>query len=131
MTLISIISSFIFVLTLFLLIGPIFIILEIFKKRNKTVPWTGMDTFMTVTAICLFVLGIISLVFYPTKETRDKLFYMIKPTCQEETIKCLERQAKWYADSVFFDVQVTPVQVDTLKIIDSLKAYINKYKKGE
>ena len=46
----------------------------------------------------------------------------MKPKCEHETVKCLEAKARWYKDSIEYNIR------DTTEIIDSIKQVIDKYK---
>lgn len=46
----------------------------------------------------------------------------MKPKCEHETVKCLEAKARWYKDSIEYNIR------DTTEIIDSIKHVIDKYK---
>lgn len=55
---------------------------------------------------------------------RDAWFMKQKPTCNVETVKCLQDKANWYKDSVFY--KVNNFVNDTQKI-NELKTYIKQF----
>lgn len=59
----------------------------------------------------------------PDKNERVALFMQMKPKCEHETVKCLEAKARWYKDSIEYNIR------DTTEIIDSIKQVIDKYEK--
>ena len=56
---------------------------------------------------------------------RDVWFMKQKPTCNVETVKCLQDKADWYKDSEYYKVR----SVNTEKQINELKAYIKKFER--
>lgn len=58
----------------------------------------------------------------PDKDERVALFMQMKPKCEPETVKCLEAKARWYKDSIEYNIR------DTTEIIDSIKHVIDQYK---
>lgn len=75
--------------------------------------------FIGIVASIASIAGYVRL---PDKNERIALFMQMKPTCEKETVKCLEAKARWYKDSIDYNVR------DTTVIIDSIKQVIDKYK---
>jgi len=96
------------------------------RIRRKSIE--GDDIAMLILGIVCVAGGIALYFVAPDKNTQLKMFYETKPTCQEETIKCLSKKAKWYKDSVEYKVEPLKKE-DDKAIIDSLKNVINQYKK--
>lgn len=105
------------------------VILFIFiRYRIRRNPIKGEDIGLLILGIICVAAGIALYIVAPDKNTRLKMFYEMKPTCQEETVKCLSKKAKWYRDSVEYKVKPLKKE-DNKAIIDSLKNVINQYKK--
>lgn len=75
--------------------------------------------FIGVIATISAIAGYVRL---PDKDERVALFMQMKPKCEHETVKCLEAKARWYKDSIEYNIR------DTTEIIDSIKQVIDKYK---
>ena len=82
-------------------------------KDRATVIFIGVIA--TITSIAGYVR-------LPDKDERVALFMQMKPKCEHETVKCLEAKARWYKDSIEYNIK------DTTEIIDSIKYVIDKYK---
>lgn len=58
----------------------------------------------------------------------NELFYNRKPHCLKNDIQCLERLLEWKKDSVKYNFPVPiKVELDTARILDSLKHELEKY----
>lgn len=75
--------------------------------------------FIGIVAAISSIAGYVRL---PDKDERMALFMQMKPKCEHETVKCLEAKARWYKDSIEYNIR------DTTKIIDSIKQVIEQYK---
>lgn len=95
------------------------------RIRHKR--WEGEDTCELLLGIIAVAAGIGLYHISPDENTRIKMFFDMKPKCQEETVKCLSKMAEWYKDSA--EYKVVPPYKDETKAIDSLKNEIKKYKK--
>lgn len=95
------------------------------RIRRKSIE--GEDIGFLILGIVCMVAGIGLYILAPDKKTQVKMFYEMKPTCQEETVKCLSSKAKWYRDSVEYKVE--SLKEDNKAIIDSLKNIVNQYEK--
>ena len=95
------------------------------RIRRKSIE--GEDIALLILGIVCVAAGIALYIVAPDKNTQIKMFYEMKPTCQEETVKCLSSKAKWYRDSVEYKVE-SPKK-DDKAIIDSLKNIVNQYEK--
>lgn len=95
------------------------------RIRRKSIE--GEDIAMLILGIICVAAGIALYIIAPDKKTQIKMFYEMKPTCQEETVKCLSSKAKWYRDSVEYKVE--SLKKDDTAIIDSLKNIVNQYEK--
>jgi len=95
------------------------------RIRHKSIE--GEDIAFLILGIVCMAGGIALYTVAPDKNTQLKMFYEMKPTCQEETVKCLSSKAKWYRDSVEYKVE--PLKKDETAIIDSLKNIVNQYEK--
>lgn len=95
------------------------------RIRRKSIE--GEDIALLILGIVCVAGGIALYTVAPDKNTQLKMFYEMKPTCQEETVKCLSSKAKWYRDSVEYKVE--PLKKDNKAIIDSLKNIVNQYEK--
>lgn len=117
-----------FVIALLILnFGNIVLFLFIRNRiRRKSIE--GEDIGLLILGIVCVAAGIGLYIIAPDKKTQAKMFYEMKPTCQEETVKCLSSKAKWYRDSVEYKVEPLKKE-DDKAIIDSLKNVINQYKK--
>lgn len=96
------------------------------RIRRKSIE--GEDIALLILGIVCVAAGIALYTVAPDKNTQLKMFYEMKPTCKEETVKCLSSKAKWYKDSVEYKVEPLKKE-DDKAIIDSLKNVINQYKK--
>lgn len=119
---------FLFVVALLILnFGNVVLFLFIRNRiRRKSIE--GEDIAMLALGIICVAAGIGLYIMAPDKNTQLKMFYEMKPTCQEETVKCLSSKAKWYRDSVEYKVEPLKKE-DDKAIIDSLKNVINQYEK--
>jgi len=95
------------------------------RIRRKSIE--GEDIGLLILGIVCVAAGIGLYIIAPDKKTQVKMFYDMKPTCQEETVKCLSSKANWYRDSVEYKVE--SIKKDDKAIIDSLKNIVNKYEK--
>lgn len=95
------------------------------RIRRKSIE--GEDIAMLILGIVCVAAGIALYIIAPDKKTQAKMFYEMKPTCQEETVKCLSKKANWYRDSVEYKVE--SIKKDDKAIIDSLKNIVNQYEK--
>lgn len=95
------------------------------RIRRKSIE--GEDIALLILGIICVAGGIALYFVAPDKNTQLKMFYETKPTCQEETVKCLSSKAKWYRDSVEYKVE--SLKKDDSAIIDSLKNIVNQYEK--
>jgi nitrate reductase gamma subunit len=95
------------------------------RIRRKSIE--GEDIALLILGIVCVAGGIALYTVAPDKNTQLKMFYEMKPTCQEETVKCLSSKAKWYRDSVEYKVE--SLKKDDTAIIDSLKNIVNQYEK--
>lgn len=95
------------------------------RIRRKSIE--GEDIAMLILGIICVAAGIALYIIAPDKKTQAKMFYEMKPTCQEETVKCLSKKANWYRDSVEYKVE--SLKKDDKAIIDSLKNIVNQYEK--
>lgn len=95
------------------------------RIRRKSIE--GEDIGLLILGIVCVAAGIGLYIIAPDKKTQVKMFYEMKPTCQEETVKCLSKKANWYKDSVEYKVE--PLKKDNKAIIDSLKNIVNQYEK--
>ena len=119
---------FLFVVALLILnFGNVVLFLFIRNRiRRKSIE--GEDIAMLALGIICVAAGIGLYIMAPDKNTQLKMFYEMKPTCQEETVKCLSKKANWYKDSVEYKVEPLKKE-DDKAIIDSLKNVINQYEK--
>lgn len=102
------------------------VVLFIFiRYRIRRNPIKGEDIGLLILGIVCVAAGIGLYIMTPDKNTRLKMFYEMKPTCQEETVKCLSKKAEWYKDSVEYKVE--SIKKDDKAIIDSLKNIVNQY----
>ena len=97
------------------------------RERIRRRPIEGEDIGFLILGIVCIAAGIVLYNIAPDKKTQLKMFYETKPTCKEETVKCLSSKAKWYKDSVEYKVE--PLKRDDKAIIDSLKNIVNQYEK--
>lgn len=95
------------------------------RIRRKSIE--GEDIGLLILGIVCVAAGIGLYIIAPDKKTQIKMFYEIKPACQEETVKCLSSKANWYRDSVEYKVE--SIKKDDKAIIDSLKNIVNQYEK--
>jgi hypothetical protein len=95
------------------------------RIRRKSIE--GEDIGLLILGIVCVAAGIGLYIIAPDKKTQVKMFYDMKPTCQEETVKCLSKKANWYKDSVEYKVE--SIKKDDKAIIDSLKNIVNQYEK--
>lgn len=104
------------------------VVLFIFiRERIRRRSIEGEDIGFLILGIVCVVAGIVLYNIAPDKKTQLKMFYETKPTCKEETLKCLSSKAKWYMDSVEYKVE--PLKKDDKALIDSLKNIVNQYEK--
>lgn len=118
---------FLFIVALLILnFGNVVLFLFIRNRiRRKSIE--GEDIAMLTLGIICVAGGLALYYIAPDKNTQLKMFYEMKPTCQEETVKCLSSKAKWYRDSVEYKVE--SLKKDDTAIIDSLKNIVNQYEK--
>ena len=95
------------------------------RIRHKAIE--GEDIGLLILGIVCVAAGIALYVIAPDEKTQVKMFYEMKPTCKEETVKCLSSKVKWYKDSVEYKVNFP--KEDDSAIIDSLKNIVNQYEK--
>jgi hypothetical protein len=105
----SIINILIFVFALFNFFCAFFC-----KGRDRVV--------VIIIGIVATISSIAGYVRLPDKDERIAIFMQMKPNCEHETVKCLEAKARWYKDSIEYNIR------DTTKIIDSIKQVIEQYK---
>lgn len=118
---------FLFVIALGMsILGNVFMFLFI-RNRIRRNPIEGEDIASLVLAVVCIAGGLVLYYIVPDKNVRIKMFYDMKPTCQEETVKCLSSKASWYKDSVEYKVE--SIKKDDKAIIDSHKNIINQYEK--
>lgn len=97
------------------------------RERIRRRSIEGEDIGFLILGIVCMAAGIVLYNIAPDKKTQLKMFYESKPTCKEETVKCLSSKAKWYRDSVEYKVE--PLKKDDKALIDSLKNIVNQYEK--
>ena len=97
------------------------------RERIRRRPIEGEDIGFLILGIVCVTAGIVLYNIAPDKKTQLKMFYESKPTCKEETVKCLSSKAKWYRDSIEYKVE--PLKEDNKALIDSLKNIVNQYEK--
>jgi predicted PurR-regulated permease PerM len=95
------------------------------RIRRKSIE--GEDIGLLILGIVCVAGGLALYYIAPDKNEQIKMFYDMKPTCQEETVKCLSSKANWYRDSVEYKVE--SLKKDDKAIIDSLKNIVNQYEK--
>ena len=118
------ISIIIFILTmLFLIIGGTAMCIFI-GNRWSGYKWEQTDSVYIIIGPIFIGLAILGFIYHPDKDMREELFMRMKPSCQEETIDCLQQKADWYKDSVEYEINVGKTN-----ILDSLKAYVRQYEK--
>lgn len=118
---------FLFVIALGIsILGNVFMFLFI-RNRIRRNPIEGEDIASLILAVVCIGGGLALYYIAPDKNEQIKMFYDMKPTCQEETIKCLSKKAEWYKDSVEYKVE--PLKKNNKAIIDSLKNIINQYER--
>ncbi len=105
----SIINILIFLFALFNFFCAFFC-----KGRDRVV--------VIIIGIIATISSIAGYVRLPDKTERIAIFMQMKPNCEHETVKCLEAKARWYKDSIEYNIR------DTTEIIDSIKQVIDKYK---
>jgi hypothetical protein len=121
------VSWLVFICSLLVLnFGNITLIIVI-RNRFKHKRWSGDDTAFLILGVVFVPVGILLYNISPDTETRIKMFYESKPSCQEETIQCLTKKANWYKDSIEYKIPARKLE-DTVKI-DSLKNIIKQYEK--
>lgn len=117
----------VFVIALLILnFGNVVLFLFI-RNRIRHRPIEGDDIFLLILTVVCIAGGLALYYIAPDKNEQIKMFYDMKPTCQEETIKCLSKKAKWYRDSVEYKVE--PLKENNKSLIDSLKNIVNQYEK--
>ena len=97
------------------------------RNRIRRNPIEGDDIFSLILAVVCIAGGLALYYIAPDKNEQIKMFYDMKPTCQEETVKCLSKKAEWYKDSVEYKVE--PLKENNKALIDSLKNIVNQYEK--
>lgn len=97
------------------------------RERIRRRSIEGEDIGFLILGIVCMAAGIVLYNIAPDKKTQLKMFYESKPTCKEETVKCLSSKAKWYRDSI--EYKVKPLKEDNKALIDSLKNIVNQYEK--
>lgn len=110
------------------IIGNIFMFLFIRNRiRRKSIE--GEDIASLILGVVCVAGGIALYNIVPDKNEQIKMFYDMKPTCQEETVKCLSKKAEWYRDSVEYKVEPIneSIKKDNKALIDSLKNVVNQY----
>ena len=117
----------IFVLALIILNFGNVVLFIFIRNRIRRNPIKGDDIGLLILGIVCVALGIALYILAPDKKAQLKMFYEMKPTCQEETVKCLSSKANWYRDSVEYKVNFP--KEDDKAIIDSLKNIVNQYEK--
>lgn len=116
-----------FVLALLILnFGNILLFIFI-RNRIRRRSIEGEDIALLILGIVCVAGGIALYLVAPDKKTQIKMFYEMKPTCKEETVKCLSSKAGWYKDSVEYKVE--PLKKADKALIDSLKNIVNQYEK--
>ena len=108
------------------ILGNVFMFLFI-RNRIRRNPIEGDDIFSLILAVVCIAGGLALYYIAPDKNEQIKMFYDMKPTCQEETVKCLSKKAEWYKDSVEYKVE--PLKENNKALIDSLKNIVNQYEK--
>ena len=108
------------------ILGNVFMFLFI-RDRIRRNPIEGDDIFSLILAVVCIAGGLALYYIAPDKNEQIKMFYDMKPTCQEETIKCLSKKAEWYRDSVEYKVEL--LKENNKSLIDSLKNIVNQYEK--
>ena len=105
-------------------------VLFLFIKRRVDRFIFGSEDIAEIVAMLIFIgIGICLITISPNRQTRIEMFYELKPACHEETINCLKDKAKWYNDSIKYNIP--PKERTDLEIIDSLKTFVNQYEKGK
>jgi hypothetical protein len=97
------------------------------RERIRRRSIEGEDIGFLILGIVCMAAGIALYIIAPDKKTQIKMFYETKPTCKEETVKCLSSKAKWYRDSI--EYKVKPLKENNQALIDSLKNIVNQYEK--
>lgn len=116
-----------FVLALLILnFGNVLLFIFI-RNRIRRRSIEGEDIALLILGIVCVAGGLGLYIAAPDKKTQIKMFYEMKPTCKEETLKCLSSKAKWYRDSI--EYKIKPLKEDNKALIDSLKNIINQYEK--
>lgn len=115
----SVINTVILVLSIIDILFFLFAFFNFFcaffcKGRDRTV--------VIIIGIVATISSIAGYVRLPDKDERAAIFMQMKPNCEHETVKCLEAKARWYKDSIEYNIR------DTTKIIDSIKQVIEQYK---
>lgn len=117
----------VFVIALLILnFGNVVLFLFI-RNRIRHRPIEGDDIFLLILAVVCIAGGLVLYYIAPDKNEQIKMFYDMKPTCQEETVKCLSKKAEWYRDSIEYKVE--PLKENNKALIDSLKNIVNQYEK--
>lgn len=121
--------------TILIVIGSIalsvgvFVLFLFIKRRIDHYAFDSEDIAEIVVTLIFAGIGICLISISPSQQKRIKMFYDLKPACQEETVGCLKKKAEWYQDSIDYNVNIQTV--DEKYIIDSLKNVINNYEKGK
>ena len=90
----------IFVLAMLILNFGNVVLFIFIRNRIRRNPIKCDDIGLLILGIVCVAIGITLYILAPDKKAQLKMFYEMKPTCQEETVKCLSSKAKWYSDSV-------------------------------
>lgn len=115
----SVINTVVFVLNVINILSFLFALFNFFcaffcKGKDRAIV-----IFIGIIAMIASIAGYVRL---PDKNERIALFMQMKPNCEHETVKCLEAKARWYKDSIEYNIR------DTTEIIDSIKQVIDNYK---
>lgn len=106
-----------------------FVLFLFIKRRIDRYAFDSEDIAEIVAILIFAGIGICLINISPNQQKRFKMFYAMKPKCNEETISCLKKKAEWYKDSIDYNVNIQVL--DEKYIIDSLKNVINNYEKGK
>lgn len=117
----------VFIIALLILNFGNVVIFMFIRERIRHKPIEGEDIGFLIVGILCVAAGLALYYIAPDKKTQLKMFYDMKPTCQEETVKCLSKKAEWYKDSVEYKVE--PLMENNKALIDSLKNIVNQYEK--
>lgn len=106
-----------------------FVLFLFIKRRIDRYAFDSEDIAEIVAILIFTGIDICLINISPNKQDRIRMFYKLKPACEEETINCLQDKAKWYKDSV--EYHIPPRERTNFEIIDSLKTFVNQYEKGK